>query len=176
MYHYPSLLTWNTSFSDHQLHLHFATEFGAHHWFPFHLVSPTLTRSSQLLPDGAGTLLKTRACGGRPPPSGAAALEEWERRVTRHLSSTSWIKRCSISLVSKSQIAMKAKGDAWIAIWLFVYLRSAVFLFTLKLMSWFVSITTHYSHANYSERGTHFYNYFFEVPGLCILYRTKINK
>ena len=61
---------------DRLLQAHSATESGVHSWLPFHRMSPTLTRSSQPLPDGAGTLRRTQACGGRPPPSGVAALEE----------------------------------------------------------------------------------------------------
>lgn len=119
MYHYPSLFISNASRSDHHLSdVHFATESGTPHWSSFPLVSPTLSQSPQVLPDGAGTVLKTPASEGLPPPSGAAVLEEREENgVTASLSSISWTKRYSFSWIPHSQIAVRAQTDALITIW-----------------------------------------------------------
>ena len=152
------------------LQVHSAAEFGVHSWFPFHSMSPTPTRASQLLPDGAGTLRRTQACGGRPPPSGVAALEEWERGVTARLCSTLWTRRGSVSFVSKSQTAMKAKEDARITVQhYFGDLTLAAFLFTLKSISWFANIITYFSPTNYSQRGPHSYNLLFQNAWLKLL-------
>lgn len=152
-------------FSDHWSDVHFATKFWAYNWFSFSLVSPAfalviivLTRWSKDPPEETGVW------GSAPSfRSRSAEKVKEEKRITAHLSFTLWIKCCNISLIYKMQTAMKAKDDTLITIWPhFMYLWPTAFLFTLKLIPWFVNMITYYSHANYAERGTNFYSLLFQ--------------